>query len=146
MCSNREKSLVINNGSISIIIFVHTKKKQTTTKTEEKNKMLPILYSHCDRADFHSALYIAFMGVLCRYCFVLFPFFSSFLVLYLRNTHQITQMPQRPSVSIKNRIIHNKYKFSIAFGNRHVPVCSIVCWCECICRVSSLKDDPLCVR
>lgn len=76
MCSNREKSLVINNGSISIIIFVHTKKKQTTT-TEEKNKMLPILYSHCDRADFHSALYIAFMGVLCRYCSILFPFFSS---------------------------------------------------------------------
>lgn len=76
MCSNREKSLVINSGSISIIILVER------GKTRRSN----VLRVYCQRADFHIAycIYVSF------FCFViiLFPFFAVFF--YLRNKHQIT--------------------------------------------------------
>lgn len=104
MCSNREKSLVINSGSISIIILVER------GKTRRPN----VLRVYCQRTDFH----IAYCIYGCFFCFViiLFPFLLFFLFTKQTSNHggAVLQL-NRPSVSIKNKIIYNKYKFSSAF-------------------------------
>lgn len=85
MCSNREKSLVINNGSISIIIFVHTKKNKRQ-QLKKKTKCYPYctLIAIVPISILHCTLHLwVFCAVIVSSC----SLFSAVFLSFIYETH-----------------------------------------------------------